>query len=195
MAKGHGKKGLITTIIVLGVTLLVVGGLVLWQNMNHQATTVTKANDTPAVDTGSAATTNSSTTTATATDTTTPSEVDPSTLSSIDIEPLNSTVFYTKGTPGFEYAVKRASDGTQYVEFSSPSLVGTKCTNDSGLFATIIKNPTSTEDKSTISKTTTVDGVAYGLSLAGSTCTKDTDLLQTYQTAFSNGFSQLKEMQ
>lgn len=190
MVGAQGKKGLITTIVVLSLTLLVVGGIVIWQNLNRT---------TPVTDT--------STETTAPTEQETPAEtapesepeavaptVDPSTLTSIDIEPLAITVFYTKGTGGFDFAVLRTSDGTRYVEFSNTELVGTKCSNDSGVFATIIKSPASPDDKSIIAETVEVDGVTYGLSLATDTCTANPDLLKTYQSGFRNGFSQLKAM-
>jgi hypothetical protein len=192
MTKSQGKKGLIVTIIVLGLTLLAVSGIVVWQNLNKSksvevsndastqsqtpAKEETKPEDAPAVDPGK----------------TTAPTVDPSTLTSINIDPLGITVFYTKGTPGFEYGVLRTSDRTEYVEFSAPELVGTKCTNDTGAFASIIKSPASPEDKTTISQTVVVGGVTYGLSLTGKNCTANLALLEKYQSGFSNGFSQLK---
>jgi hypothetical protein len=191
MAKGQGKKGLIVTIIVLGLTLLAVGTVVMLQNINSQpeadsstTTPTTTDNDKPA----------DTTPTETPNDEPTTPAVDPATLNSIDIEPLSITVFYTKGIGGFEFAVHRTTDGTQYVEFSAPELVGTKCTGDTGAFASIIKSPASPEDKTTISQTVVVDGVTYGLSLAGKNCTADVALLEKYQTGFTNGFSQLKVM-
>jgi hypothetical protein len=192
MAKGQGKTGLIVTIIALGLTLVVVGTIAVLSNLNPPAV----SNDTPntegtsreekpeetkpVVDDGD--------------DETTP-VVDPATLSKVDIEPLAITVFYTKGTPGFDFTIKRSADRTQYVEFSSPNLVGTKCTNDEGVFASIIKNPTATEDQTTFVQKKSVGSDTYGLSLAGKSCTSDESLLDTYQTAFSQGYSQLKAME
>lgn len=72
--------------------------------------------------------------------------------------------------------------------------MGTKCTDDTGVFASIIKSPASPEDKTTISETVVVDGVTYGLSLTGKNCTADLALLERYQTGFMNGFSALKVM-
>jgi hypothetical protein len=119
------------------------------------------------------------------------SGVDPSTLTSVDVEPMGVTVYYSKGTPGFDFAVKRAVDSTQYAEFSSEDLIGTKCTDDSGLFASIIKNPTASEDQTTISQTVVVGEVTYGLSLAGKNCASDVGLLEKYQSGFINGFFRL----
>lgn len=119
-------------------------------------------------------------------------KLDPATISTIDIAPMGITVSYVKGVGGFEYSVKRTADGTNYVDFSSPDLVGTKCTNDTGVIVSIIQSPSST-DSSTISKTVTVDGVKYGLSLSGTSCTANVDLLKKYQASFSNAFSLLKK--
>lgn len=121
------------------------------------------------------------------------STVDPATLATVDIEPMGLTVSYVKDAGGFEFYVLRTASGTQYVEFSSPELVGTKCTDDKGVFASIIEDP-SANDSSTLSKTTTVDGTKYGLSLADATCTKDPDALKKYQSAFTDAFSLLKKI-
>lgn len=117
--------------------------------------------------------------------------VDPASLSFVDIEPLALAVAYTKGTPGFEFVVKRTADQTQYIEFTSPELIGTKCTDDTGLIASIIKNPTSSEDQTTIKQTVKVGDDSYGLSLTSSSCTKNSELLEEYQKAFRAGFSSL----
>ncbi|MFY9227857.1 MAG: hypothetical protein WAO28_00825 [Candidatus Microsaccharimonas sp.] len=193
MAKGQGKTGLIITIVVLGLTVLVVGAIAFWQNGSRQADQ--KATDT--TETASPEETATDTPAKTEeTDTPTPAaDVDPATLSSIDIEALSITVFYTKGLPGFEYSIKKTADNTQYIEFTAPKLVGTKCTDDTGSFASIVKNPSSPENQSTISATTKVGDDTYGLSLAGKNCTPDEALLDQYQTAFSNGFSSLKAME
>lgn len=190
MAKGQGKTGLIVTIVVLGLTLLTVSGLVIWQNATRTSTTQPPSTET----TADKPTTQPTTTETTPVETPTPIPVDPETLTSIDIEPMKLAVFYTKGTGAFEYAIMRTADHTEYVEFSSMALVGTKCTNDNGVFASIIKNPSSTEDQTTISAKTTVNSDTYGLSLPAGNCTSDQALLKEYQAAFSNGFSQLKAL-
>lgn len=118
--------------------------------------------------------------------------LDPSTVGTVDIQPLSLTVSYVKGIGGFEYAVKRLSGGTQYVEFTSPELIGTKCTDDTGTFASIIHNP-DTNDATTITATQTVDGTQYGLSLSDDTCTGNVELLKQYQTSFRDAFSLLKK--
>ena len=192
MAKAQGKRGLIVTIVVLGLTLLSVSAVVVWQNLNKDTTpnttseTSTPAKDEKPVDSKAPETDKV---------TSTPSAVDPSTLTSIAVEPLGVTVFYSKGTPGFEFNVLRAGDGTKYVEFSSPQLVGTKCTNDTGVFVSIVKSPKSPEDKTLYADTVTVAGTTYGLSLSDSTCTSDAALLETYQSGFKNGFSELEELE
>jgi len=145
------------------------------------------------VTTKDASTTETDATEAAAAQTTTPA-VDPTTLSSIDITPLGISVFYTKGIPGFEFTAKRTANQTQYVEFTSSDLIGAKCTDDAGLIVSIIKNPSSTEDQATISQTVKVGDDSYGLSLAGKGCTSNADLLDRYQTAFTNGFPSLKAL-
>lgn len=193
MAKGQGKTGLIVTIIALGLTLVVVGTIAILSNLNPPAVTndPSTANNSSENDT----TTEETESTDENVDEPTQPAVDPATLTSVDIEPLAITVFYTKGTPGFDFVVKRSADQTQYVEFSSPNLVGTKCTNDEGVFATIVKNPASSEAQTTFVQEKTVGSDTYGLSLAGKNCTSDETLLDTYQTAFVQGFSQLKAME
>lgn len=120
-------------------------------------------------------------------------KLDPSTVGTVDISPMEITVSYVKGVGGFEYQVLRTSNGTRYVEFRSSELAGTKCTNDEGKFASILADPNDTEG-ATISKTTTIDGTKYGLSLEGAACTSDEDKLESYQKSFSDAFSLLKKM-
>lgn len=120
-------------------------------------------------------------------------ELDPATVGTIAIEPMELTVSYVKGTGGFEYQVLRTANGTRYVEFRSESLVGTKCTDDKGAFASILADPTSNE-RSTLTKTTELDGATYGLSLEGTACTSDVVSLQAYQKSFSDAFSLLKKI-
>lgn len=121
-------------------------------------------------------------------------KADPSTLSSVAIQPLGVTVFYAKNTPGFEYEIKKTADGTQYVEFTAQELIGTKCTDDEGLFASIVQNPMSSEDQTTVSETVKVGNDTYGLSLAGAGCTSDGALLGQYQDGFKKGFSSLQAL-
>ncbi len=118
--------------------------------------------------------------------------VDPQKVATIDVTPLSLTVSYIKGVGGFEYQVLRTPGGTKYVEFKSSDLIGTKCTDDSGTFASILVNPGSAES-ATLAKTVKVDGDTYGLSLADGTCTSSPDKLKAYQQSFSDAFSLLKK--
>lgn len=190
MTKAQNKTRLIITTIVLLIALVAAGTVgILVRNNNVPAAETTQTETDSTTDT-----TDSEDNTVDQVDS--PAvEVDPSTLTSIDIEPMAIEVFYSKGIPGFEFQVKRAADGTKYVEFSSPDLVGTKCTNDTGVFVTIIEAPSSSEDQTTIDQKVTVGDVIYGLSLASQNCTSNLALLNEYQTAFSNGFSSLKVLE
>lgn len=120
--------------------------------------------------------------------------VDPATVATIDIEPMGLAVPYVRGLPGgFEFSVQRTPSGTRYVEFSNSALIGTKCTNDIGVFASIIQSP-SRDDASVIGQRVTVDGTEYGLSLAEDTCTSDEVLLAKYQQSFNDAFPLLKKI-
>ena len=191
MARTQSKTGLIVTIVVLVVTLLVVGSITYAMNANKStSTTETTPEKTPEV-TKDASSTETDDAPAEPSAETTPAKVDPASLTSIAIEPLGISVAYTKGTPGFDFAVKKTASKTQYVEFTSSDLIGTKCTNDEGSIASIIKNPSSNENQATISQTVKVGSDSYGLSLAGKGCTSDAELLDEYQAAFTNGFQSL----
>lgn len=126
------------------------------------------------------------------TKTDTQSNLDPATVSTIDIAQLNITVSYVKGIKGFSYEIQRAPKGSQYVEFYTDALKGTKCSDDDGQFASILVNPDSNE-KATVTKTTVIDGTSYGLSLSTPNCTSNPDLLAQYQKSFSDAFSLLKK--
>lgn len=106
---------------------------------------------------------------------------------------MTITVSYVKGVGAFEYQVLRTPSGTQYVEFRSTDLVGTKCTDDAGAFASIIQNPSSTDNTSSVSQTVELESTKYGLALSGTNCTPNVELLQQYQQSFSKGFSLLKK--
>ena len=106
---------------------------------------------------------------------------------------MSITVSYVKGVGGFEFEVHRTPSGTQYVDFKSSDLVGTKCTDDEGIFATILESPGS-DEQATLTKTIKLDGTTYGLSLAATTCTSDTTKLSAYQQSFNDAFSLLKKM-
>jgi len=116
---------------------------------------------------------------------------DSASFSSIVISPLNIEVFYSKGIQGFQYMVLKTGSGTQYVEFSSESLIGTRCTDDRGAFASIIKNPSSSENQTT-TVSTKIGNDIYGLSLASDTCTNNAELLDEYQASFKAGFGSLR---
>lgn len=192
MAKGKGKKGIAATSIALGLTIVIVGTILLLQNLNRPV--VNQAPQTETTDSSQQEEVNAEDQPLVEEEPATDEvkKADPATLTSVKVEPMDIEVFYTKGTPGFEFAVKRTASGTKYVEFSSPDLVGTKCTNDEGVFVTIVESPSAEEDQATIAEKTTVGDTVYGLSLNDSTCTSDPDLLKTYQSAFKNGFSSLK---
>lgn len=198
--KKGNRRALITAIAILIVLLVAIGTIAIIRAVNS-------GKDDPYVQpdpsTSSTETTNEtpSDTTEPVTgddgDTPTSSEedaptLDPATVGTIDITPMEITVSYVKGAGGFEYEVLRTANGTRYVEFRNESLVGTKCTNDKGAFASILAEPTSNES-ATLSKTTKVDDVTYGLSLEGTTCTGDVDALKAYQKSFSDAFSLLKK--
>lgn len=121
------------------------------------------------------------------------SAIDPATVSTVDIAPLEITVSYVKGIGGFEYEVLRTPSGTRYVEFRSAELIGTKCTNDQGTFASILVNP-GENASATITKTITVEDTPYGLALPDSACTASADALKQYQQSFSDAFSLLKKI-
>jgi hypothetical protein len=118
--------------------------------------------------------------------------VDPATVSEIDIPAFGIAVSYVKGVPGFAYVIQRAANNTEYVEFTSEQLVSNRCTDDKGVFATIIKNAQPGADSATVSATTKVGDVTYGLSLAAETCAADKSLLQQYQKSFKDAFPLLK---
>jgi len=120
------------------------------------------------------------------------STVDPATLSSVDIQPFGITVSYVKGIPGFEYTIHRSANQTEYVDFSSAELIGTKCTDDTGVFASITKNPSSDEDKTLLISMTKVGDDSYGLSLPESICTSNVQLFDQFQASFKDAFGTLK---
>ena len=117
--------------------------------------------------------------------------LDPESVSSVVIEPLGIVVSYVKGIAGFEYAIYRTNDGTQYVEFMSAELAGTKCTDDAGVFATILKNPPAETDAATAELEKQLNGDTYALSLPDDTCTSDEALFAQYQAAFRDAFGLL----
>lgn len=199
MVQKKGKRTLFTALAVLLVLLVAIGTIAIIKATSKdktdpyrtQDTTTTETTDTPKKDDVKQETKPSKP----EKDDEEKSEVtlDPATVAAVDIVPMSLTVSYVKGVGSFEYEVLRTTNGTRYVVFSSPELAGTKCTNDKGMFASILANPEG-NDSTTLTKTTTVDGTKYGLSLESATCTPNPDKLQSYQKAFSDAFSLLKKM-
>ncbi|MDB5162869.1 MAG: hypothetical protein JWO54_16 [Candidatus Saccharibacteria bacterium] len=194
MVQTNGRKKLIIASAVVAAVLLIVVAIVVIKNLSADTpteSTTTSKKDTPAISEDSNSTDTAPTVEP---ETTTPeTTVDPAQTATVTIEPMAITAAYVKGIGGFDYQVSRTPSGTKYVEFSSEKLVGTKCTNDKGPFASIIESPTS-DESTTLAKKTTVDKTDYGLSLADATCTSDAELLKQYQDAFSSAFSLLKKM-
>jgi len=189
MVQKKARKKLIATLVVVGLLVLIIAVVVVVKAMSSSeppAPTETTQQDTPEI-------TDESETTDTPASEPSDPVIDPATVATVTIEPLSLTVSYLKGVGGFDFEVLRSANGTKYVQFSSNRLTGTKCTDDKGQFASIIENP-SADEAATLAKTTTVDGTAYGLSLADATCTTDSELLKQYQDAFSGAFSLLKKM-
>ena len=192
MSKLRSNKGLIITSIVLGFILVVVGGVVVAKQMNQSSSKTTQVSHQDAPEKESIVKTND-TDSATGTNPASP-VADPQSLTSVDIAPMGITVYYSKGTPGFEYTVLKTTDKTEYVQFTSADLAGTKCTNDEGAFASIIKNPSANETQTT-SQTVKVGSDTYGLSLPSTGCATNLELFAQYQTGFKNGFSSMKAIQ
>jgi len=194
MVQKKGRKKLFAALAVIGASLLIVAVVSVVKAMSNNEPSVptqTSAQDTPSV--SDADESNSTDQPATTEPVAEQPAIDPETVATVAIEPMTITVSYLKGVGGFDYEVLRTGSGTKYVQFSSTKLAGTKCTDDEGQFASIIEKP-SKDEATTLAKTTTVDGTEYGLSLADSTCTSDSELLKQYQDAFSGAFSLLKKM-
>lgn len=198
MAGKKSRKKLVATVAVLIVLLALIGTIAILkaiagdktdpyaqkapdtsdqQEAPKDTSTETKDDETDSTDTPDA----------------TPS-IDPATVSTIDIGPMNLTVSYVKGVGGFEFEVLRTASGGRYVEFRNETLIGTKCTDDEGTFASILQDP-SNDEAATLSKKTTLDGTVYGLSLPETTCTSNPELLEKYQKSFSDAFPLLKKIE
>jgi hypothetical protein len=193
MVQKKGRKKLFTAIAVLAALLLIIGGVALAKSLssnNSADPNSTAKKDSPAISDQANSTDKPTSDVPKATD---QPAVDPAKVNTVDIEPMSLTVSYMKGIGGFDFQVLKTPNGTKYVQFSSSKLVGTKCTNDEGDFASILESPTA-DESSTLAKTTVVDGTTYGLSLADGSCTSNPDLLKQYQDAFSEPFSLLKKM-
>lgn len=191
MAKTQGKTRFVVAGVVIVVILLAIGAVLLTRKSTPPVAPGTSS--TSSDTTKDTTTETDATDVAPATPKTDSPAVDPATLTSLAVQPLGVTVFYSKGTPGFEYAVLKTGDGTQYAQFTSADLIGTKCTDDEGVFASIIKNPSNSEAQTT-SQIVKVGNDTYGLSLASAGCTSNSDLLAKYQTGFKNGFSSLQAL-
>lgn len=200
MVRSKKKRTLIIVIIVLAVLLVAIGTIAIINGMKGKEKDPFVQKEQSTSSTSDKNNSNNSPTptnndTSKNTDTSKDSDaaaLDPSTLATITIDPMNITVSYIKGAGGFSYEVNRTADGRRYVDFSSDALVGTKCTDDTGIFVSILQSPNENE-KATVSKTTVVDGTTYGLSIASNTCTSDSAALKKYQDAFSQAFSLLKK--
>ena len=201
MVQKIGKRKLISALVVLVALLVGIAVVALVRANTQNATTNpsssaqdTSSSDTEAIDDSGTQDTSKPTDASRGADASnTETTLDPAKVSTIDISPISLTVSYVKGIGPFEYEVLRTTNGTRYVEFKSPDLIGTKCTNDTGVFASILADPDSNES-STLAKTVTVDGTKYGLSLEPSTCTADESKLQAYQKSFGDAFSLLKKL-
>ena len=185
------KTGLVATIVALAVTLLVVIGFTVWDRHNTSSDSSTiettqteqvpgetdmppaEPDPEPAIP---------------------PTDIDTSNAAWFAIEPLEIEMMHDN-TLAFEYHILRTPEGTQYIEFSTEKLIGTRCTDDKGVFASFIKNPSTDEDKTTVTETTEVNGDTYGLSLAGDSCASDAALLDKYQKGLADFFSLLRPWQ
>lgn len=202
MVRQNGRKKLIIAGAILGVLLVAIGTVAaikaLNPSNNDPYVKQTASGSVPSEDdvSSDASKSDASESSGTSNSTQKPSEtpsVDPATVTTIDVAPMSLSVSYVKGVGAFEYQVLRTPSGTQYVEFKSTELVGTKCTDDEGAFASIIQNPSSSETNSTVSQTVDLDATKYGLALSGTNCTSNVELLGQYQQSFSKAFSLLKK--
>ena len=195
MAQGLGNKKIVIAIIIAAILLVVATIVIIVQQVNRdntEQTVETSQQTEKEVEQEEVA--KSEAEKDAEKETTTPATaLDPSTVSTIDIQPLELTVSYVKGVPGFEYQILRTAQGTKYAELTNEDLKGTKCTDDTGVFASIIVNPGEAEAP-TLDAKTVVDGVTYGLSLASNTCTNNQELLDKFQSSFSSAFPLLKKM-
>lgn len=193
MAQSKVKQAIVTGSTVLGLLILVIIGVVVVQSMFSSGDD--RRYEQPNIENTPAEESPKQEEQKPAPEKEKPAEeeakLDPATVSSISIAQMGIEVSYIKGIGSFEYAIKRTPGGSQYVEFKNETLRGTKCTDDQGVFASIIEKPT-TAEASTLTKKKTVDGIEYGLSLAATNCTSDEALLKKYQDSFSKAFGLLK---
>lgn len=195
MVRRIGKKTLIISLAILVVLLIIIGIAVFInsQSSNPTSDTSKTTNQSEKQEPEIPEEAGTSSGPLVPEDTTSEVAIDPEQVSTTAIEPMGITVSYIKGIEGFEFQVLMNPNGTQYVQFSSSTLAGTRCTDDIGVFASIIEAPTENEN-ATLVKTTTVDSTTYGLSLSDASCTNDEALLKQYQEAFSAPFTLLKKM-
>jgi cytoskeletal protein RodZ len=200
MLQKKGKRVLVATISVVAIVVFAIGTFIVIRAVNTnndpyiEQTNTSQDKTDQSTSTPDEANAQDESETNAIDETTTQSSLDPATVGAIDVSTMTITVSYVKGIGAFEFAVLRAQNGTRYVEFRSSELIGTKCTNDMGTFISIIASPTE-DEKATLTKTTSVDGTEYGLSLSDATCTSDSTKLQKYQQSFSDAFSLLEKME
>lgn len=197
MARNKKKRSLIIVVIILAVLLVTISAIAILNAMKgKEKDPFTQKEQSTSSTSDTKDTTDSSKPSTDDTKTDTPDsdadKLDPATVATITVEPMGLIVSYVKGAGGFSYEVSRTTDGRRLVSFSSEELVGTKCTDDAGVFVSILQSPNENE-KATVSKTVDVDGVTYGLSIASNTCTSDSASLKAYQDSFSRAFSLLKK--
>jgi len=131
--------------------------------------------------------------TALASSTSQPTPPDPSTIKQLHIAQLGLVIDYANTLPGMSYSIGKTTAGTTYVQLSNTQLIGDKCTDDDGVFATILKDPTVT-DSVTVSMVTKVGDVTYGLALPSGACTGNLALFNQYQASMKQDFSFLRSV-
>lgn len=181
-----GRRIIFISIAVVVCIALVTGGALL---LRHPSANQPATSTGPSVVTTSSQTSksNSDKSSSKSDSSTKPTAPDPSTVKQLEIAQLNVTLDYSNTLPGMSYSIGRTSGGTTYVQLANDQLVGDKCTDDSGVFATILKDPSST-DSTTVSTTVKVGDDTYGLALPSDSCTGDKDLFDEYQTSMKQNF-------
>lgn len=193
LTRSHRKTLFISLAVVIAVAALVIGYLVFQSSQAEDdpfvAPETSNTQDTASDEPEPAPTPDSTPDESSDTPEQAPA-LDPATVSTVDIEPLGITVSYVRGVPGFSFVVLRTQSGTEYVEFRSEDVEGTRCTDDEGAFASIIVGP-SEQDIPTLAQTVTLEETVYGLSLPDATCTNDETLFNQYQDSFRDAFTLL----
>lgn len=170
--------------VVVGVALLTGGVLLLRHPKSSDQTTASSSNTSVSSKKTDAA---KKTTDTDTTKVSTPTAPDPSTIKQLEIAQLNVVLGYSNTLPGMSYSIGKTTAGTTYVQLANDQLIGDKCTDDEGVFATILKDPSST-DNTTVSTTVKVGNDTYGLALPSDACTADQDLFDQYQTSMKQNF-------